>query len=121
MSLNACLALEALPVEFLDGLSESGHKIILDAFFELDRASRGQQTPRDIQLQAALAICSGKDFLLHAGTGYGKTLAMIIPALLNRDKVVITISPLRLIQQNHVSLSYVIFTATSARFNCSVS
>ena len=32
----------------------SGHRIILDAFFELDRASQGQKTPRDIQLHHQL-------------------------------------------------------------------
>ena len=57
-------------MEFLNNLTDYGHSIILDAFFELDRASQRQQTPGDIQLQAVLAICTGKDFLLCAGTGY---------------------------------------------------
>lgn len=71
----------------------------------LDFASKGQKTPREMQLRATVAVMTGHDLLLRAGTGYGKTLAMIIPALLNRDKVTITISPLRLIQQNHASVS----------------
>ncbi|KAJ7791548.1 hypothetical protein B0H14DRAFT_193693, partial [Mycena olivaceomarginata] len=41
---------------------------------------------------------------LQTGTGSGKTLAMILPVLsFSKTSVVITVSPLRLIQDNHVS------------------
>ncbi|KAG6848143.1 hypothetical protein H0H93_002999 [Arthromyces matolae] len=102
ISLNARSALAGQCPLYLESLSNDDFCVLLDIFFVLDRASRGTLTPRRFQIQAAIAIQKGRDILVRAGTGYGKTLAMILPALLNPERVVITISPLRLIQQNHL-------------------
>lgn len=102
MSLNARAGLSRLSNEIFDALNHRECEIVLDAFFYLDIASKGTELPRDFQLQATIAILNGKDLILRAGTGYGKTLAMVVPALLNHGKITITISPLRLIQENHV-------------------
>jgi Rad3-related DNA helicase len=45
-----------------------------------------------------LALKKGKDVVVQAGTGYGKTPAMILPILLTPGKIVIIISPLKLLQ-----------------------
>jgi len=46
-------------------------------------ASEKKIVPREFQLEATIAIMSGKDALIDVGTGYGKTLCMIIPCLLD--------------------------------------
>lgn len=104
MSLNAKASLDDLFKDFWDSLAKKDQDIVLDAFFVLDFASKGQKTPREMQLRATIAIMNGNDLVARAGTGYGKTMAMIILALLNRDFVTITISPHRLIQKNHVCI-----------------
>ncbi|KAJ7790160.1 hypothetical protein B0H14DRAFT_2940980 [Mycena olivaceomarginata] len=53
---------------------------------------------------AAITAHSGTDLLGRSGTGSSKTIAMILPVLMMApNAIAITISPLRLIQANHVS------------------
>jgi ATP-dependent helicase YprA (DUF1998 family) len=80
-------------------------RTVLEAFLHLDIASKGTKTPRLLQLRATLAVKAGKDLVIQSGTGSGKTLAMILPVLsLPKSSVVITVSPLRLIQDNHAGV-----------------
>ncbi|KAJ7698139.1 P-loop containing nucleoside triphosphate hydrolase protein [Mycena rosella] len=104
MSESALNAFKALPAHFMTHLTRAERVVVLDAFLYLDFSSKGTKVPRELQLRATLAVKAGKDLLVRSGTGSGKTLAMILPVLsLARNSVVITVSPLRLIQDNHVA------------------
>ena len=61
-------------------------------------ASKFTAVPREFQLQSTIALTSGKDVLIDAGTGYGKTLCMILPCLLSPETISIIISPLKRLQ-----------------------
>jgi ATP-dependent helicase YprA (DUF1998 family) len=103
LSASARSAFHALPRPFMASLSGVERLIALDAFLYLDFASNGTKTPRELQIRTAIAIRQGKDLVVRSGTGTGKTIAMILPLLmLSNDAVAITISPLHLIQDNHV-------------------
>ncbi|KAJ7891019.1 hypothetical protein B0H13DRAFT_2530285 [Mycena leptocephala] len=102
----------------MTSLTAAEHLIVLEAFLYLDFASKGTKTPRELQLRANLAVKAGKDLLVRSGTGSGKTLAMILPVLsLSKDSVVITVSPLRLIQDNHVA-EFSKYGISSIAINC---
>ncbi|KAJ6587815.1 hypothetical protein B0H10DRAFT_1725196, partial [Mycena sp. CBHHK59/15] len=93
--------------------------IALNAFLYLDFASGETKTPTELQILAAVAVQQGKDLVVHSGTGTGKTLAMIILVLLlPKDAVVITISPLWLIQDNHQVSEFSKYGITSIAINC---
>ena len=51
--------------------------------------------PRQFQLEAGLAAYWGKNTLVNAGTGSGKTLSMAIPLLMDPEAVAIVVSPLK--------------------------
>ncbi|KAJ7663217.1 P-loop containing nucleoside triphosphate hydrolase protein [Mycena polygramma] len=104
LSASARAAFHALPRSFMVSLTSLERLIALDAFLYLDFASNGTKTPRELQIRAAIAIRQGKDLLVRSCTGTGKTISMILPFLMMpHDAIAITISPLRLIQDNHVS------------------
>ncbi|KIK01318.1 hypothetical protein K443DRAFT_57785, partial [Laccaria amethystina LaAM-08-1] len=54
-----------------------------------------QLVPQEFQLEATVAIMTGKDSLVDVGTGYGKTLCMIIHCLLDPENLSVIISPLK--------------------------
>ena len=54
--------------------------------------------PREFQLEATIAIMTGKDSLVDVGTGYGKTFCMIIPCLMDPWNHSIVFSPLKRLQ-----------------------
>ena len=54
--------------------------------------------PRQFQLRAGLAAYEGKNTIVNAGTGSGKTLSMAVPLLMNPDAVGIIVSPLKRLQ-----------------------
>ena len=58
----------------------------------------GQIIPRQFQLVAGLAALWGKNSIVNAGTGSGKTLSIAIPLLMNLKAVAIVISPLKHLQ-----------------------
>ncbi|KAF8149567.1 P-loop containing nucleoside triphosphate hydrolase protein, partial [Crassisporium funariophilum] len=58
----------------------------------------GRIAPREFQLQATLSLFSGNDCLVDVGTGYGKTLCMILPCLLAPNTISMVVSPLKRLQ-----------------------
>lgn len=51
-------------------------------------------TPRLWQLEANISFLGGKDTIVVAGTGAGKTMAIILPLLARPNLITLTISPL---------------------------
>ncbi|KAG2066065.1 hypothetical protein BDR04DRAFT_1082358 [Suillus decipiens] len=60
--------------------------------------------PSHDQLKCLILLLSARHVVLQAVTGSGKTLAMILPLLLSPNKIAITVTPLKLLQQDHSSL-----------------
>ena len=83
-----------LPMGFVATLSEIDTMDALRASLMVHHLSSHAIFPRDFQLQASLAILHGKDSIVTAGTGSGKTLCQLIPLLLPPGTLLITISPL---------------------------
>lgn len=54
-------------------------------------------TPKALQLEVVNHIGSGRDCILIAGCGWGKTLVYFFPLVLWRDRVIVVISPLRVL------------------------
>ncbi|EIW73765.1 hypothetical protein CONPUDRAFT_160742 [Coniophora puteana RWD-64-598 SS2] len=103
LSPNAQKSLEELSPSFVESLSFEQAQIIFKATSWFDKQFNGTKTPREFQLQSTVATLSGQNVVVRAGTGYGKTMAMILPLLLgDQSKIAITISPLKLLQKNHV-------------------
>lgn len=87
---------------FIMCLTPEQQDIMFEAFFRLDYLSRGLTVPHPFRLDFTLALRDGRDVVLHAGTGYGKTITMVLPIILSRGRVAITISPLKLLQETQV-------------------
>jgi hypothetical protein len=58
----------------------------------------GRVIPRRFQLEAGLAAYCGKNTIINAGTGSGKTLSMAIPLLMDLEAIGLIISPLKRLQ-----------------------
>ena len=50
--------------------------------------------PFDWQIQTAIAVLEGRDIILDVGTGSGKTLAFTMASVMNKDDIIIIVSPL---------------------------
>ena len=85
-------------LEWMESLDEGQRLDAFRACLLVFSASNGQVIPRQFQLSAGLAAYSGKDTIVNAGTGSGKTLSMVIPLLMNPQAVAIVISPLKRLQ-----------------------
>ncbi|KZS86757.1 P-loop containing nucleoside triphosphate hydrolase protein, partial [Sistotremastrum niveocremeum HHB9708] len=57
-------------------------------------------TPRDWQLDASTALLDGKDCVVIAGTGEGKTLPFVLPCFVRPDITTYIISPLNALQND---------------------
>lgn len=75
---------------------------VVQAFTFLDVFSCGAKHPRLFQMQATLDILAGKNVLVRAGTGYGKTMAMVLPMVLRQEGITVTVSPLLMLQKQQV-------------------
>ena len=68
--------------------------------------------PRPWQLKAALKLLEGHDCMVVAGTGSGKSLVFALVAiaieLTHSTGLIIVICPLKALQQDQVSMSYVV-------------
>ena len=50
--------------------------------------------PFDWQIATAIAVLEGRDVILDVGTGSGKTLAFSLVSVMNKDDIIIIVSPL---------------------------
>ncbi|KIK59083.1 hypothetical protein GYMLUDRAFT_60323 [Collybiopsis luxurians FD-317 M1] len=87
--------------EFISRLTEDEIGLMWRSFLALDRAMGGTKGLRRHQLEVVFGIEAGKDVTLRAACGSGKTIAMALPALIDPSKIIISILPLKLIQENH--------------------
>jgi ATP-dependent helicase YprA (DUF1998 family) len=91
----------APPASFWESYSADSEKLAigLRACLATWAASENKIVPNEFQLKATIAMMSGQDTLTDVGTGYGKTLCMIIPCLLDPSGTIsIVISPLKRLQ-----------------------
>ena len=70
-------------VSYWDSHTGEQLAIGLRACLAIWAASNQKIVPLEFQLTATIALLSGQDTLLDVGTGYGQTLCMIIPCLLD--------------------------------------
>jgi hypothetical protein len=100
--LVSCLSLaERLPHTFLDGLAEEDMIICYHVALLCYCVTLSAQIPCEMQLRVVLADQHKMDSLVSAGMGSGKTLPIILNALLDApDKQLLTlvISPLKRLQ-----------------------
>lgn len=94
--------LEGLRSELATNLSVADQNLALELFSLLDCASQGIKSPRFFQVEAAISIIRGNDTIVRAGTGYGKTLVMILVLLHCKSEAAVTIVPLKCLQMSLV-------------------
>ena len=73
------------------------------ALSEACRDRCGNQTPYPWQLDAAEAFYLGLDCTVLAGTGSGKSLPFVMPSMIQKEKLLIVISPLNSLEEDQVS------------------
>ncbi|KAF8055761.1 P-loop containing nucleoside triphosphate hydrolase protein [Lyophyllum atratum] len=112
-ALSSCIIpSEKLPTNYLAGLSADDRTIARRACLLAWAVTAGTQVPREIQLKATLATRNGKDSMVNAGTGSGKTLPIALNLLLddpNERGITLTISPLKrlqITQENDFNIKY---------------
>lgn len=92
---------ERLPLSFLDTLVDDDKAICYRAALICYSVTGSAQVPREMQLRVVLANHHGRDCLVSAGTGSGKTLPIALNALLDdpdKSLVTLTLSPLKRLQ-----------------------
>ncbi|KAG1750538.1 P-loop containing nucleoside triphosphate hydrolase protein [Suillus paluster] len=103
MSLAALDALENLLTEFIEPLHIFQRQNIVDSFARLNFLTEGTKQPKLFQLECLMSLLTSRHVVVWAATGAGKTLAMILPLLLSPNKIAITVTPLKLLQKDHVN------------------
>jgi ATP-dependent helicase YprA (DUF1998 family) len=89
----------ALPNSFWKSYGDEKLAIGLRACLAIWATSGKKIVPNEFQLTATISLMSGQDTLVDVGTGYGKTLCMIIPCLLDSPgSISVVISPLKRLQ-----------------------
>jgi len=97
---------DRLPSDYISSLKSDQDKIdTLRACLIVYILTATKIVPRSFQLQASLATLNGRDTIVTAGTGSGKTLCLLIPHLLRPNSISITISPLKRLQATQVMSS----------------
>jgi ATP-dependent helicase YprA (DUF1998 family) len=84
--------------EFIVNLETHEQEIVYKGCLLLYTVTNGIKVPQEFQLEATLALLAGWDSLINAGTGSGKTLCMVLPALLDPTSVSLMILPLKQLQ-----------------------
>ena len=89
----------ALPTSFWKSYGDEKLAIGLHACLAIWVTSGKKIVPNKFQLTATISLMSGQDTLVDVGTGYGKTLCIIIPCLLDSPGLIsVVISPLKRLQ-----------------------
>lgn len=101
LSNPAFSALKALPHEFLLSLSPEERNLVAAAYQLMDRVSQGTKIPRRAQIDFMLDMKRGRDVVIRARTGFGKTAAIVL-ALMACEGIGVLISPLKLLQTTQV-------------------
>ncbi|KAF9554325.1 hypothetical protein CPC08DRAFT_596800, partial [Agrocybe pediades] len=83
------------PVTFWSKYTLKERTINYRACLALWTVTNHRLVPREFQLTATIATLMRKDSLVDVGTGYGKTLCMILPCLLEPRKMAMVFSPLK--------------------------
>ena len=78
-------------------------EINLDIISNLSFEELGQR-PFQWQLEATVAILTGNDLVLDVGTGCGKSLCFLLPLLLNKSDIGLTVSPLTALMIDQASM-----------------
>ncbi|KAJ6539757.1 hypothetical protein B0H19DRAFT_1003355 [Mycena capillaripes] len=73
-----------------------------------------EKLPYDWQIDVAEALILGLDAVVIAGTGAGKTIPFTMPLLLHREKFVLIISPLKVLQEDQAARFEAIGLAAAA-------
>ncbi len=96
LDLNA----ELVPTQFLETLNEKDKTTCYRATLLCYTVCK--QVPREMQLRTLLADVKGKDCLVSAGTGSGKTLPIALKILLDdptKNLITLTLSPFKRLQK----------------------
>ena len=72
---------------------EQTHEKLISIFFQ-----RFGQVPYPWQLDVTKALLLGLDTVVIAGTGAGKTMPFMMPLLSNPKKIMLILSPLKVLQ-----------------------
>ncbi|EIW77908.1 P-loop containing nucleoside triphosphate hydrolase protein [Coniophora puteana RWD-64-598 SS2] len=103
LSETARESFDYLSFDFVEKLTLSEALLVHQAVAWFDFYTKGKGQLREFQLKSALKTLAGENVVVRAGTGYGKTMCMILPLILgNQSKIALTVSPLKLLQKNHV-------------------
>lgn len=97
-SLHRIISTEEKLLLWIDSLDLDRRLDAFRACLLVFSVSDGKVVPRQFQLEAGLVAYWGKNTLINAGTGSGKTLSVIIPLLMDPEVVSIIISPLKRLQ-----------------------
>ena len=95
-----------LPQDYLRELEALDHMICLRSSLVCWAVSKGRIVPREMQLRSILADQRGRDNLISAGTGSGKTFPIALCTLLDdpaKKKVTIVVSPLKQLQKSQAN------------------
>ena len=88
----------ALSATFWAPYNDDERNIGLRACLLVWTVTYSKLVPREFQLEATITIMSGRDSFIDVGTGYGKTLCVIIPCLLDPESLAVIFSPLKRLQ-----------------------
>ncbi|KAF8055298.1 P-loop containing nucleoside triphosphate hydrolase protein [Lyophyllum atratum] len=104
------------PSAYVEQLDEKDRSTVYRACLLTWTVTGREQVPRELQLRSFLATHHGRDSLVDAGTGSGKTLVIVLSLLLDDPQdhhLSITISPLKRLQisqENDFNTQYLIPT-----------
>jgi hypothetical protein len=83
-----------LPNDFLESLNPTQRAEAIRICIICWKVSKEMVFPRQYQIAVTLATLDGQDSLVDVGTGYGKTLCMILPLFIHPKSISIVVSPL---------------------------